>query len=249
MGCNGSKTAQAGTPVAAKAASPTQIPEGDFKINLENATGSESLGAFCQFPDSKYILVERVKEEGLIPSWNKGCENTPEMQVQAWDCIVVVNGVFGNTELMKAELKSKAITLTVKSGQPATGEVADVPSVAVPAVGALDEHPAAVVPAQVALAAEAPAAAALAEEQAAEAAAPVSSADAPAVEVPADASAAEVPVTEPPPSGGPATESPASKAPVDRSTFNGAPERVFSVQSAEKGTSAEEEQLCNMKWC
>jgi hypothetical protein len=130
MGCSGSKASQATAPVAVKAGTPataqgesaSQIPEGDFKINFENVSGSEKLGAVAQFPETKYILIESVKEEGLIPSWNKGCENTPEMQVKAGDLIVVVNGVFGNSDLMIAELKSKAITLTVKRSQILEGD-------------------------------------------------------------------------------------------------------------------------------
>jgi len=118
MGCGGSKTATANTaPAAAPAAA-----QGDFKINLDNASGSKSLGAVAIFPENKYILVESVKEEGLISSWNQGCENTPEMQVKAGDLIVVINGVFGNSDLMMAELKSKEIILTVKRGQSATEE-------------------------------------------------------------------------------------------------------------------------------
>merc|ERR1740130_789697 len=124
MGCSGSKASQATAPAAVKA-SASQIPEGDFKINLENASGSERLGAVAQFPESKYILIERVKEEGLIPSWNKGCENTPEMQVKAGDLIEVINGVFGN-----GILTLKKIPLTVKRGPTdAAAPPAEVPSV------------------------------------------------------------------------------------------------------------------------
>merc|ERR1740130_634066 len=134
MGCSGSKASQATAPAAVKA-SASQTPEGDFKINLENASGSERLGAVAQFPESKYILIESVKEEGLIPSWNKGCENTPEMQVKSGDLIVVVNGVFGNSDLMLAELKSKTITLTMKRAQSAIGiTAAEAPSAATPEV-------------------------------------------------------------------------------------------------------------------
>jgi hypothetical protein len=127
MGCSSSKTAQAkaaqaGAPVAALPEAPLLIPEGDFKINLENATCSEDLGIEANFPQKKYIVVDSVREVGLIPAWNKGKENTPELQVKAGDSIVVINGVFGDSDLMLAEVKSKEITLVVKSGQAATGQ-------------------------------------------------------------------------------------------------------------------------------
>jgi len=230
----------------------------------------------------------------LIPSWNKGCENTPEMQVQAGDCIVAVNGVFGNTDLMRAELKSTIICLTVKRGQLATGApAAEVPPAAVPVVDApaTEEKPLDVT-AEAALAVDAPAVAEAAVTEAIGSRPPkklrslASTScleEAPAAEAPADASVGEVTETQPPnqywthPSIGgdqpsptgprhqidnlledTATESPTNanraKAPRfiggDRPTFNGAPERAFSVESAEKGTSAKEDQLCNIgRWC
>jgi hypothetical protein len=178
MGCGGSKASKASAPAAAPAQTPAQAFEGDFKINLENATGSASLGATVNFPEKKYVLVEAVSEEGLIPAWNKASENTPEMQLKAGDAIVVVNGVFGDSDLMMAELKSNAITLAVKRG-PITAE-APAAEAAAPA----PEAPAAEAPSAEAPAAEAPAAeaAALAAEASA-AAAPA--AEAPAVEAPA----------------------------------------------------------------
>jgi len=205
-----------------QADSPSQIPEGDFKINLENASGSESLGVVAKFPEAKYILVESVKEEGLIPSWNKGCENTPEMQVKAGDLIVVINGVFGNSDLMMAQLKSpsvqgiltlKEITLTVKRGPTdAAAPPAEVPSVD-------------------AAAAEAPSA----ENPVAEAPAP----DAPG----AEATAAEVALTETPAAGVPFVN-------AEPEGICGVAEVVsIEPEDAELGADAKEERFCKLAMC
>jgi hypothetical protein len=123
MGCSGSKTGKVSEPeVIDMSANPLvtmEIPEGDFKVRVENTNGDVGLGVLATFPENKYILVEAVKDQGLIPSWNRSHENTPELQVRAGDLIVVVNGVFGTTDLMLAEVKAKTVTLTVKSGQQA----------------------------------------------------------------------------------------------------------------------------------
>jgi hypothetical protein len=143
MGCTSSKTApakaaQADAPVVSQAETAMLIPEGDFKINLENASCSEERGVEAHFPQKKYSVVDSVREPGLISAWNRGKENTPELQVKAGDAIVVINGVFGDSDLMLAEVKSKEITLVVKSGraaadkaEEATCENASIPVVAV----------------------------------------------------------------------------------------------------------------------
>merc|ERR1711981_1226987 len=113
MGCSGSKASKAAaSPSAPPAAAETT--EADFKIHIDNPTGDAGLGLVIKCPEKKYILVESIKEEGLIPSWNKANENTPEMQVKAGDFIVVVNGKFGESDVMLAECKAKSITLGVK---------------------------------------------------------------------------------------------------------------------------------------
>jgi hypothetical protein len=241
MGCGGSKTAKANVkadaPATTQGESASQIPEGDFKINLENASGSESLGAVAKFPETKFILIESVKEEGLIPSWNKGCENTPEMQVKSGDLIVVVNGVFGNSDLMLAELKSTAITLTVKRAQSATGTpAAEAPAAEAP-TAATPEVPAAEAPVAEGVAApEAPAEQTPAAESPAEA--PV--VEAPATQEPAAvAPAADAPVIEAAAVEQPATESPA----IDMSSV------TVQAEAGEVDADAKEEKLCNLAMC
>jgi hypothetical protein len=246
MGCSGSKASQAKAPAAAQAETPSQIPEGDFKINLENVSGSPySLGAVAQFPESKYILIESVKEKGLIPSWNKGCENTPEMQVKAGDLIVVVNGVFGESDLMLAELKAKAITLTVKRGQPATAtQAAEAPA---------SEAAAAATP----VAAEAPAVEAPAAEAAVADAAAAPVAEAPSEEAPvAESTAAEAPVVkvlaETPAAAEPAavaTAAAASEEPAVKSPAVVMPQINVQAEDGEISADAREERLCNLCVC
>merc|ERR1711959_123828 len=98
MGCSGSKTA-----AKASAPAPIETTEADFKINIENPTGDADMGLVVQYPEKKYILVESIKEEGLIPSWNKANENTPEVQVKVGDSIVMINGKFGDSDAMMLE--------------------------------------------------------------------------------------------------------------------------------------------------
>jgi hypothetical protein len=230
MGCSSSKSAS-----KAPAQAATAVPEGDFKINLENPTGDLGMGVTVQQPEKKYILVEIVKDEGLIPAWNKNNENTPEVQVKPGDLIVVINGKFGNSEEMLAECKTSTITLAVKrAASPAEETVAEKLEADRPATsGPAAEGPAAETPAAEAEAAEAPLAQApAAETLAAEASAPVSptaegsqaqqapaantpSAGAPAEEAPAAQSATEVPIAGAPTVEPPAGEAPAVEAPAE----------------------------------
>lgn len=107
MGCGGSKAAAA--PAAAKTA-----PEGDYKVVLERNGDAETLGLTIVGIADHTLLVERLKEEGLVPAFNKTVENTPEGQVNAGDYIVAVNTVFGDVEAMRAQLKEKTVNLTMK---------------------------------------------------------------------------------------------------------------------------------------
>jgi hypothetical protein len=193
MGCGGSKAA-----AKASAPAPTETTEADFKITIENPTGDAAVGLVVQYPEKKYILVESIKEEGLIPSWNKANENTPEMQVKAGDFIVMINGKFGDSDAMMAECKANSITFGVKRSPPA----------AAPAL----EAPVAEAPAGEVQAAEAPAAEAAATASVAEA-----PAEAPAAEVPAEAAAAEATAGEAQtaPAAEAAATAPAAEAPTE----------------------------------
>merc|ERR1712224_697986 len=115
-GCGGSK--QATKAPESKVAAPAQAvaaPEGDFKITIQNPNGGKSLGLVIAYPEKKYILVEGVKEDGLIASWNKNNLNSEEnVQVNEGDMFVAINGVFGDSDAMLAECKTESITLVVK---------------------------------------------------------------------------------------------------------------------------------------
>merc|ERR1740117_709500 len=69
-------------------------PEGDFKIQLEKTTGSDKMGAIVVSPDDEILVVRSVKEQGMIPDWNKRNENAPELQVKPGDLILSINGIF-----------------------------------------------------------------------------------------------------------------------------------------------------------
>eukprot|EP00929_Paragymnodinium_shiwhaense_P124384 TRINITY_DN9973_c0_g2_i1.p1 TRINITY_DN9973_c0_g2~~TRINITY_DN9973_c0_g2_i1.p1 ORF type:complete len:245 (-),score=81.06 TRINITY_DN9973_c0_g2_i1:267-923(-) len=111
MGCTGSKTAAA----AAAAAPIAAAPEGDYKLTVERTDDSQTVGLMIVGNvEPAGILVQAVKEDGLVPTYNRQHENTPEQQVREGDVIVAVNAVFGDFEEMKKELAQQKLTLMVK---------------------------------------------------------------------------------------------------------------------------------------
>lgn len=225
MGCGGSKTSKADASSPPPAAT-TEAPEGDFKVTFENPTGSVSMGIVAKFPEKKYILVESMKDEGLIPAWNKANENTPEVQVNAGDLLLVVNGIFGNSDAMLEECKAKSIVVLVKRA--ASAVVA----------------PAAEAPVTEAPTAEGPAAEGPSSEE------PVPQAEAPAVEAAAGAPAVEAPAGEAPAAEIPVVEAAAAEPdaepasaiqPVDQEGL------VVEPEAGEVAVSVNETKWCS--WC
>lgn len=223
MGCGGSKTSKADASSPPPAAT-TEAPEGDFKVTLENPTGSVSMGIAAKFPEKKYILVESMKDEGLIPAWNKAKENTPEVQVNAGDLLLVVNGISGNSDAMLEECKAKSIVVLVKRAASA-------------AVAPATETPVIEAPTAEGPAAEGPSS----EEPVPQAEAPVveAAAGAPAMEAQAgEAPAAEVPVAEAS-AAEPDAEPAAAVQPVDQGGFV-----VSEPEAGEVAVSVNETKLC-----
>jgi len=102
-------------------------PQGDFKINLEKNShgrissltggggGPEGLGVVVIYPEKRVMLVRAMKDEGLIPAWNRAAET--EVQVRPGDMIVAINSVFGNTDDMAKEFVGQnSLTLNIKRG-------------------------------------------------------------------------------------------------------------------------------------
>jgi len=148
-GCSGSKTAE-------KTAS---APVGDFQVTLERPGGDETLGVTVVSMSDNSIKFLTIKEEGLIPAWNKQNETTPELVIKEGDVIVCVNGVYVSSEAMKKELKEKTIALTLKRGTTPTPEAdASIDDVAADEAAAADAAAAAAAAADAADAADAPAA-------------------------------------------------------------------------------------------
>jgi len=207
MGCSGSKKApqaQAASKVA------QETPEGDFKITVQNTQGEAGLGLVAKFPEKAYILVESLKDEGLIPSWNKANVNTPDVLIKPGDMFVAINGKFGNSDEMLVECKAESITFVVKRA-PSPAAATEPPA----AEAASAEAPATELPAAGGPAAEDPAA------ESPAAATEAAAAEAPAAEVPpaADAPPAEnlavewaaTPLAAEAPAGAPAAEAPATE--------------------------------------
>eukprot|EP00929_Paragymnodinium_shiwhaense_P054773 TRINITY_DN2744_c0_g1_i1.p2 TRINITY_DN2744_c0_g1~~TRINITY_DN2744_c0_g1_i1.p2 ORF type:complete len:304 (-),score=116.66 TRINITY_DN2744_c0_g1_i1:243-1154(-) len=203
MGCTGSKTAS-----AAAAAPIVAAPEGDYKLTVERTDAAQSVGlTIVANSEPAGILVQGLKEEGLVPTYNKQYENTPEQQVREGDVIVAVNAVFGDFEQMKKELEQQKISMIMK--RPATttpdlteqpkqeGEAAGEPvaSAAVTAEAApAVEAQAETAPADAAAVAETSAAAPVAEAASAETAPAAEAVEAPVA--PADKKDAAAPVAE-----------------------------------------------------
>eukprot|EP00929_Paragymnodinium_shiwhaense_P002077 TRINITY_DN102285_c0_g1_i1.p1 TRINITY_DN102285_c0_g1~~TRINITY_DN102285_c0_g1_i1.p1 ORF type:complete len:225 (+),score=70.13 TRINITY_DN102285_c0_g1_i1:132-806(+) len=117
MGCSGSK-----------GAAPTAAPEGDFKLTVERTDAAQSVGVTIVASSAPVgILVQGLKQEGLVPAYNKQYDNTPEQQVIAGDVIVAVNSVFGNFEQMMKELAQQKVTLTMKRSAASAAEAATKP--------------------------------------------------------------------------------------------------------------------------
>jgi len=109
MGCGGSKKA---------AAAPAEAPVADYKISLERSTDADALGMTVVSDGNGAFKISALKEEGLVPTYNKAPETTPETQVKAGDLILAVNDVFGNLDEMKKQLQQKTVALSLKR-QPA----------------------------------------------------------------------------------------------------------------------------------
>lgn len=118
MGCNGSKQQAAPAPNLLQnpepaGAKPAVAPEGDYSVVLERSDDAETLG--LSIVDGKgSFTITVVKEDGMVPSYNKKDDTTPEQQVKVGDVIVAVNSAFGDSEAMKKEMKEKTVTLTLK---------------------------------------------------------------------------------------------------------------------------------------
>lgn len=208
MGCSGSKPASQ-APVTSQVAS--AAAEGDFKIIVQNPKGDADLGLGVKSLETKYILVESTKEEGLIPSWNKDNANTPEIQIKPGDMLIAINGKFGNCDEMLAECKSASITLLVKRGSGSAEPTAESPAAEMPAA----EGPAAEAPAETP-AAENPTSQPLVEAAVAEVSTADATAEKPAAEYPAAEPAAAEDTTNPSAATSPTAEAPAEEqAPMD----------------------------------
>lgn len=123
MGCSGSTVG-----CAAEAQARKQRPwisasflEGDFKVQLEKSSDHDTLGVAALCPGNQFMVVQSVREEGMIPAWNRGChENTtPELLVKPGDIIVAVNGILANSDGMKREiLRQKSVIASIKRALP-----------------------------------------------------------------------------------------------------------------------------------
>eukprot|EP00929_Paragymnodinium_shiwhaense_P002061 TRINITY_DN102268_c0_g1_i1.p1 TRINITY_DN102268_c0_g1~~TRINITY_DN102268_c0_g1_i1.p1 ORF type:complete len:873 (+),score=383.49 TRINITY_DN102268_c0_g1_i1:80-2698(+) len=86
--------------------------DGVFTVSVDKTPGSQ-LG-FLSRVDSDAIVVEGVKDTGLLSEWNK---DNPTEQVKVGDKIVEINGVRGSGEQMSLEVpKTGPFKIVVMSG-------------------------------------------------------------------------------------------------------------------------------------
>eukprot|EP00929_Paragymnodinium_shiwhaense_P015980 TRINITY_DN124084_c0_g1_i1.p1 TRINITY_DN124084_c0_g1~~TRINITY_DN124084_c0_g1_i1.p1 ORF type:complete len:246 (-),score=61.01 TRINITY_DN124084_c0_g1_i1:210-947(-) len=91
---------------------------GDYMIGLARTSGLESVGVVVVPMSNKTYKVLEIKEEGLIPDWNKAHERTPFLLVKEKDIILAVNGVSGNVKEMMLEFQQESIHCLMKHGKP-----------------------------------------------------------------------------------------------------------------------------------
>eukprot|EP00403_Amphidinium_massartii_P038572 CAMPEP_0178444312 /NCGR_PEP_ID=MMETSP0689_2-20121128/39422_1 /TAXON_ID=160604 /ORGANISM="Amphidinium massartii, Strain CS-259" /LENGTH=442 /DNA_ID=CAMNT_0020068499 /DNA_START=28 /DNA_END=1352 /DNA_ORIENTATION=+ len=84
-----------------------------FATGIDKGDLSQPLGVDLDLADSRNLIVKRVGN-GLIKENN---ERNPEYRISPGDRIVEVNGVSGNSELMRQEMANKThLVLTVERG-------------------------------------------------------------------------------------------------------------------------------------
>eukprot|EP00747_Dinoflagellata_sp_TGD_P032872 gnl/TRDRNA2_/TRDRNA2_136266_c0_seq1.p1 gnl/TRDRNA2_/TRDRNA2_136266_c0~~gnl/TRDRNA2_/TRDRNA2_136266_c0_seq1.p1 ORF type:complete len:143 (-),score=28.79 gnl/TRDRNA2_/TRDRNA2_136266_c0_seq1:90-518(-) len=106
---------------AAKAASevvpadPPQVitPRGQFMVTLRRTNATDVLGIDVNHSDKITLLVDRVKDEGLVPDWNK---SNPDRAIRPGDRIISVNGVAGKAMDMLEATRGASVELVLKSG-------------------------------------------------------------------------------------------------------------------------------------
>jgi len=89
-------------------------PRGDYRVYIDNElSAGQSLGLTLKDGKS-HLLVEAVRNEGLVRDWNQQHEFIPEVTVQPGDMIIGTNNIFGRVRSMKTLLTSRPLVLIMK---------------------------------------------------------------------------------------------------------------------------------------
>eukprot|EP00929_Paragymnodinium_shiwhaense_P112514 TRINITY_DN80774_c0_g1_i1.p1 TRINITY_DN80774_c0_g1~~TRINITY_DN80774_c0_g1_i1.p1 ORF type:complete len:200 (-),score=38.92 TRINITY_DN80774_c0_g1_i1:182-781(-) len=90
----------------------------EFRVDVQrsSAEGADQMGLAIQRMTDNTFIIESVKEDGLIPAWNKLKLklDEPELVVQSGDFIVAINGLSGDLDKMLATLQDTSVALTVR---------------------------------------------------------------------------------------------------------------------------------------
>jgi len=90
-------------------------PQGDFKATMQRKEGEQQKGVGVSILRSALgVKVHGLKDEGLIPDWNKAHQHMPEVQFEIGDEIIDVNGISEDIEQMLRQCKQAHIVLTVR---------------------------------------------------------------------------------------------------------------------------------------
>jgi len=105
-----------------------------FELHIVRPQPQASLGLIDRPAGSDGILIDEVHAGGVVAEFNR---RSPGKKLKSGDVIVAVNGVAGNIEQMRRELKSaQELTLTIERPQPDLDKLAAHP----PPTGALDHQ-------------------------------------------------------------------------------------------------------------
>jgi len=84
-------------PTEAKYMTPLPPTQEEFIVLLQKTNLSQPIGLDVDVSDEQALVIERVHDNGALPTWNK---KNPAYVVRAGDAIVEVNGISADAERM-----------------------------------------------------------------------------------------------------------------------------------------------------
>jgi len=97
-----------------------QLPDNCIEVTLSkaNTPGARFGFANVQSADSRSLLVTWVDNSGLLGAWNA---QNPDNVAREGDAIINVNGVYGDSEVMRDKLQGDAVRMVVQPSSQSKG--------------------------------------------------------------------------------------------------------------------------------